>query len=373
MNADDASRREELFASLLAQYDGELADDTDRDPAVGDLTHHLDGELATELHAAEECLDLLNRVRRHWNPTGSSSADHLEYDASSPSAPPQQIPWMLGRFRIERELGRGGLGIVYLAEDPRLGRKVAIKVPRADALENRELRRRFLREGEAAARLSHPHLVTLHEIGEAGRVCYLASEYCQGPTLAAWLRQRATPVKRTQAAAVALLLADAVQHAHSRGVLHRDIKPSNVLIDEVAPLPIVEGERLEVLPKLTDFGMAKLIEQEKGETCTGTIIGTVAYMSPEQAEGRGDELDVRSDVYSLGALLYEMLVRTAPYVGKNDVDTLRQLFISEPVPPRRIRARYRAIWKRSRCGAWHDDRPIDMPRRTSWPPTCDGF
>ena len=122
-------------------------------------------------------------------------------------------------------------------------------------------------------------------------------------------------------------------------MLHRDIKPSNVLLDIVLSDSelIVAGERLSVSPKLTDFGMAKLLEQETRETRTGAILGTLAYMSPEQAEGRVDGLDFRTDVYSLGALLYEILVRTPPYAGKTDVNTLRQLIVGEPVKLRRIR------------------------------------
>ncbi len=330
MNPDEASRREDLLASLLAQYDGELADDTERaerDASVGDLGAELDGDLANELRAAESCLDLLDRVRRRWTPSRLGEAGGW------------QAPRTLGRFKIERELGRGGLGIVYLATDPQLARKVAIKTPRFDVVANHEVRRRFLREAEAAARLSHPHLVTLHEVGEDGGICYLACEYCPGPTLAAWLQQRMVPVGDRQAATIALRLAEAVDHAHGRGVLHRDIKPSNVLLAEIAQDgdKLLKGEHLEVSPKLTDFGMAKLLEQEGGETRTGEIIGTVAYMSPEQAEGRVDEFDVRTDVYSLGAILYEMLLGAAPYAGKSDVDTLRQLVTSEPLAPRRIR------------------------------------
>ncbi len=328
MKDQNADSREDILTRLMAQYDEALATGT---PAaeLDESAAQLDPKLATEWEGAKSCLELLDRARRQSpRPKGDS-----EQAAAA-------RPRFLVRFRIERELGHGGLGIVYLAEDPRLGRKVAIKIPRFDAIADQGLRRRFLREAEAAARLSHPHLVTLHEVGEDGSVCYLVSEYCPGPTLAAWLRQRAAPMGARQAAAVALRLAEAVHHAHSRGVLHRDIKPSNVLLDVVAPGagPIVEGEHPEVSPKLTDFGMAKLLEQESGETRTGAIVGTMAYMSPEQAEGRVDELDVRTDVYSLGALLYEMLLGAAPYVGKTDVDTLRQLIASEPVAPRRIRA-----------------------------------
>src|SRR5205823_9946850 len=130
------------------------------------------------------------------------------------------------------ELGRGAHGIVFLAHDPRLGRDVALKVPRPEAVVTPELRERFLREARAAAGLDHPGLVPVYEAGEIGPVCYIASAYCPGVTLAAWLKQRAEPVPFAEAAALVVALAEAVQHAHSRGVLHRDLKPANVLLQE---------------------------------------------------------------------------------------------------------------------------------------------
>ena len=139
----------------------------------------------------------------------------------------------------------------------------------------------------------------------------------------------------SEAAEIVLALAEAVEHAHGRGVLHRDIKPSNVLLS-------ANGDGAEQgngwSPKLTDFGMAKLLEQDGGDrTRNGAILGTLAYMAPEQAEGRIDQLDCRTDVYALGAILYELLAGVAPYRGQTDVDTLRQLLVNEPVAPRKLR------------------------------------
>src|SRR5439155_14176914 len=130
----------------------------------------------------------------------------------------------LGRFQIRRELGRGGYGLVYLAYDPRLGREVALKVPRADALVTPSLRERFVREARAAAALDHPNIVPVHEAGAIGPICYITYAYCSGPTLAAWLRDRAAPVPAAEAAALVATLAQAVAHAHTRGVVHRDLK-----------------------------------------------------------------------------------------------------------------------------------------------------
>ena len=334
MTEADRDDTDQRLASFLIAYDEALDRDT-RPPIDESLV--ADGHLQQRFGAARACLELLDRVRRL--DAGSTIAERnqtwVDQRAAEHAHPP--VPESIGRFRLERELGRGGLGVVYLATDPELARQVALKVPRADMLANREIARRFVREAEAAARLSHPHLVGLHEVGHEGPLCYLVSEYCPGPTLAEWLRQQAEPLPARQAALLLLRVAEGIEHAHGRGVLHRDIKPSNVLMVPAAADAVLSREELEVSPKLTDFGMAKLLEQERGETRTGAILGTLAYMSPEQAEGHIDRLDARTDIYSLGAILYELLTGVPPYAGKTDVDILRQLVTSEPAAPRRLR------------------------------------
>ena len=258
-----------IFSRLLDAYDEALANGTPTG-AIDESVPDGDLEFLTVWEEAKSSLELLHRVR-HRNPPPTLVHPPLNgADGAQTSSDVSQLK-RVGRFLIEREVGRGGLGVVFLAVDPRLGRKVAVKIPHFSALFSDVLRRRFLREAEAAARLSHPHLVALHEVGEDGPICYLASEYCAGPTLAEWLRERKTPVPVRQVAARAAQLADAVQHAHSRGVLHRDIKPSNVLLEEttVDGGQAVANEASEVVPKLTDFGMAKLLEQSGGETRTG--------------------------------------------------------------------------------------------------------
>ncbi len=361
--------REALLAELLAQLDTQLAAGTRAD-ALDTSAVAADAELSAEWEADRQCVELLDRVRRQWSPDDDRSETPAP-DAMMVETAGAADERMLGRFRILRELGHGGLGVVYLAYDPQLRRQVALKVPRAESLISDDLRRRFLREAEAAARLNHPHLITVYDSGEHDSICYIAAEFCPGPTLAEWLKARSEAVPIAMAAKIVQQLAAAVQHAHGRGVLHRDIKPSNVLLDRRksgdggregkggagwAQKPSPSAERLSVrsaavvssclqpsasglqpFPKLTDFGMAKLLERDGEETRSGALVGTPAYMAPEQARGNVRELDARTDVYALGALLYEILVGRRVFESTSDVEALRMVLFEEPVGLRKLR------------------------------------
>jgi WD40 repeat protein len=276
---------------------------------------------------------------------------------------PRPAPKQFGRFEVLRELGRGGCGIVYLAVDPTLRRRVALKVPRPEALHTPELHARFVREAKATAGLDHPHIVPVHEAGALGPVWYIASAYCEGPTLAAWLREQQSPVPARTAASLVAVLAGAVQHAHSRGILHRDLKPANILLSRPATESTEStGEKTasassvasvaNYVPKITDFGLAKVLETDlegptlqggpagagaEAPTRSGVLLGTPRYMAPEQAEGRSREIGPPADVYALGAILYEVLAGRPPFEGATDLATLRLVLSEDPLPLRRLR------------------------------------
>lgn len=244
----------------------------------------------------------------------------------------QRYPAALGRYQLEEVLGTGAYGVVFRAIDTQLQRPVALKLPRSSRLADPDSRRRFLREARAVSALHHPHIVSLYDVGEVGDVCYLASAYVPGTTLARWLRDQSGLVHHELAARVVAALADALQHAHQHGVLHRDIKPQNVLLD----MSVASGE-MPFTPKLTDFGVAKLEGRELDETITGQWIGTPRYMSPELARGRREDVGPASDLYTLGVVLYELLVGRVPIAGETHADTLARILSDEPIPPRQLR------------------------------------
>ena len=256
-----------------------------------------------------------------------------------------------GRFSIERELGRGGFGIVFLAFDSVLRRRVALKVPRPEVMVTPDFRRRFLREAEAASRLDHPNIVPVYDVGEEGPICYIAAAYCEGPTLAAWLRSQPAPVPIAVAARMVAVISAAVAHAHERSILHRDLKPGNILLQGGGPSTSTHegaGRVRAFHPRICDFGLAKLLDQVSQDTCTGVPIGSSRYMAPEQAAGRLREHGPATDVYALGVILYELLTGRPPIRGETDLETLR--LVSDQDPPRRAlcAAACRATSRRSR-------------------------
>jgi eukaryotic-like serine/threonine-protein kinase len=255
----------------------------------------------------------------------------------------ERIPRKFGRFSIEAELGRGGFGVVYLAEDPLLKRKVALKLPRIGIVSGTETWRRFLREARAASRLDHPNVIRLLEAGTIGPLGYIVSVYVPGPSLEQWLRHKRRAVSARWGAQIVATLAHAIEHAHQRGILHRDLKPANVLLyapecegDSSNRRAWENGNVESWPPRICDFGMAKLREAEGDETRSRVACGSPPYMAPEQAEARQMEIGPETDVYGLGAILYQILTGRPPFSGKNNLETLCQVVDQEPAAPRTL-------------------------------------
>lgn len=235
------------------------------------------------------------------------------------------------------ELGRGGMGIVYRARQEGLNRLVAVKMLLPGALASGEEEGRFRAEAAAIARLRHPHIVQVYQIGQVGGQHFFTLEYCPGGSLAARLKGK--PLAPAVAAAVVEKLADAVQTAHDAGIVHRDLKPANVLLMDTEPvggqsMPSSRGGGLA--PKITDFGLAKHLDRDHGQTRSGVIMGTPSYMAPEQAMGQARSIGPAADVYALGAVLYELLTGRPPFRGESLMETLEQVRSHEPISPRRI-------------------------------------
>jgi WD40 repeat protein/serine/threonine protein kinase len=260
-------------------------------------------------------------------------------------------------YEILRELGRGGMGVVYQARHTGLNRLVALKMILSGAHAGPNERDRFRGEAQAVAQLQHPNIVQIFEVGEAENRPYLAFEYIEGGSLSSYLSGQ--PWSATHAAEFVEVLARAVQFAHDRGIVHRDLKPGNILISDLPfrgpkSKPDSQGGNSPTI-KITDFGLAKRLEpdsddpgeevsnpsQEKRHTRTGAVMGTPSYIAPEQAAGRNKDVGPPADVYALSAILYELLTGRPPFRGETALDTVLQVMSDDPVPPRQLQPKIR--------------------------------
>src|SRR5262245_54248464 len=282
----------------------------------------------------EVCCDspeLLPEVRERWQDfqlidgqvrallPGLATGPHAGATAPPSSVP--ALPAAFGRYQVRGTLGPGGSGAVYLGHDTQLDRPVAIKVLRGGASPAQAGGEPALREARRLAQLRHPGIVAVHDVGVQEGQVYIVSDYLAGPDLGRWLRGH--PPAWPQAALVAAAVADALAHAHARLIIHRDVKPANILLT-------ADGA-----PVLVDFGLA-LDEARAGGGAKGVVAGTPWYMSPEQAAGTAHRIDGRTDVYSLGVVLYEMLTGRVPFRATNPLELLRQVRDDEPQPPRQL-------------------------------------
>jgi eukaryotic-like serine/threonine-protein kinase len=318
-------------------------------PRLRQLLDELHDSHATPEEVCRSCPELLPEVRARWRAVcrvraeldalfpppleGDASTPELQEGATgcsstnlagmrrSPSMPPQEgsaLPQIPG-YEVQAALGQGGMGIVFRAKHLRLNRIVALKMVLAGASAGPRERARFQREAEAVAGLRHPSVVQIYDVGDVDGRPYFTMELVEGSTLAQKLA--GTPQDVRHAAELAATLARAVQAAHTSGIIHRDLKPSNVLLT-------AEGT-----PKITDFGLARRLDDGTGLTQTGLAVGTPSYMAPEQAGGRPDAVGPAVDVYALGAILYELLTGRPPFKGQTAAETVHQVIYQEPVAP----------------------------------------
>ncbi len=272
--------------------------------------------------------DLAAELRRLWgavmvaDAAGSHSRHSAEPDLTEWPETMLQPPCRFAGYELLEEIGRGGMGIVYRARQLNLDREVAVKMILRGPLASGADRERFRVEAEATARLDHPNIVPVYEVGQSQQRPYFSMKFIRGRTLSSLLAERPLPPR--EAAQIMAAVARGIHYAHQHGILHRDLKPSNILIDQ-------HGQ-----PHVTDFGLAKRTGDVTVITQTGAVLGTPAYMAPEQAAGDRGEVGPASDVYSLGAILYHMLTGRPPFQAASPVDTVLLVLEQDPVPPRML-------------------------------------
>lgn len=308
--------------------------------AEADAGDPASGTIHERLQAVESCLGTLNAV---WHddavaasssvesgsPPTSSAADDLDVQLSSRQG-------RIGRFVLRQRLGSGGMGAVYLAEDPALNRNVAIKIPLWHTPENSSAVQRFRREAETTARLRHPNIVGIHESGSESGLEFIVTEFIDGPDLRDWLSETDEPVPPDNAAWCVEQLADAVHTAHRAGVQHRDLKPANVLLEPVSNSQPA-GSLDDYIPRITDFGLARDILDQQELTDPDCALGTAAYCAPEQLRGNSEESGPHSDVFALGVMLYQLLTGVSPFRRGTNAATALAVLHDHPKAAHQLR------------------------------------
>jgi tRNA A-37 threonylcarbamoyl transferase component Bud32 len=326
----DSAAREQQLNAILHSY--LQAVDAGRAPDREALLR-AHPALAVELEAFFADQDNMEQALQGMRRDETDASEAITLNPDYPTLPPDGQPApppgtkvrYFGDYELLEEIARGGMGVVYKARQVSLNRIVALKMILAGQLASDADVKRFHTEAEAAANLQHPNIVAIHEVGEHDGQHYFSMDYVEGTNLAALVRENPLPAQRS--ARYVKIIAEAIHYAHQQGTLHRDLKPSNVLIDA------------NDQPRVTDFGLAKRIEGGSDLTGTGQVLGTPSYMPPEQAAAKRGTIGPASDVYALGAILYELLTGRPPFRAETPLDTLLQVLESEPVSPRMLNAK----------------------------------
>ncbi|MCA9214558.1 MAG: serine/threonine protein kinase [Planctomycetales bacterium] len=311
---EGSNERDERLALVLDELAGRAA--------KGEFVD-IDAEAARHPDLSVELRDLWGAVM--LADAVGSQPETIASDASDKSKPVVtfELPYQFGDYELLEELGRGGMGIVYRARQLSLNRIVAIKMLLRGQFASETDRARFQAEAEAAAGLDHPNIVPVYEVGSHEGHLFFSMKHIEGQTLSQKLSTG--PMESSETARIMAIVSRAIDYAHRRGVLHRDLKPSNIMVDD-------EGQ-----PHVTDFGLAKQVTGAESLTRTGAILGTPAYMAPEQAAGNRGEVGITSDVYSLSCILYHMLTGNAPFVANSPVDVVLKVLEQDPPLPRSIK------------------------------------